>query len=127
MVNNNTNLMAGCCGNGTLCRLKGIKLKYGKDTFYKSVGGYKVNAISVGDVYYIICEHWERTNEKPPATFHVKMLSDTVTIQTHHNGSRISLNGIQIKQLKVNINIATTGQKLQGMSKDVIIVVRNEK
>ena len=27
----------------------------------------------------------------------------------------------------VNINIATTGHKLQGMSKDVIIVVRNEK
>ena len=37
------------------------------------------------------------------------------------------MNGIQIKQLGVNINIATTGHKLQGMSKDVIIVVRNEK
>ena len=65
----------------------------------------------VGDVDYIICEHWESTDEKPPPTFHVKMMSDTMAIQTYHNGSRISLNGIQIKQLGANINIATTGHK----------------
>ena len=30
MVNNNTNLMTDGCGNGTLCRLKGIRLREGK-------------------------------------------------------------------------------------------------
>ena len=127
MVNNNTNLMADGCGNGTLCRLKGVKLKDGKETFHKNVSGYKVNAVSVGDVEYIICEHWESTNERPPATFHVKMMSDTVTIVTYPNNNRTPIYGIQIKQLGVNINIATTGHKLQGMSKEGIIVVRNEK
>ena len=127
MVNNNANLVRDGCGNGTLCRLKGVKLKEGKETYIKNVSGYKVNAVSVGDVEYIICEHWESFDDRPPSTFHVPMMSDTVKIQTYINGSRIMLNGIQIKQLGVNINIATTGHKLQGMSKDVIIVVRNEK
>ena len=75
----------------------------------------------------LICEHWGSQDEKPPSTFHVKVLSETVKIQIHFNGSRFLMNDIQIKQLGVNINIATTGHKLQGMSKDVIILVRNEK
>ena len=51
--------------------------------------------MSVGDVKYIICEHWESSDDRPPSTFHVPMMSDTVTIQTCFNGSRIMLNGIQ--------------------------------
>ena len=127
MVNSNENLMRDGYGNGTLCRSKGVKLKEGKETYIKNGSGYKFNVVPAGDVEYIICDHSESSDDRPPSTFHVPMMSDIVTIQIYFNGSRIMLNGIQIKKLGVNTNIATVGHKLRGMSKDVIIVVRNEK
>ena len=43
-------------------------------------------------------------------------------LTSHKTGIRIKLGKVKVTQLPVNCNIATTGHKLQGMSKDTLII-----
>ena len=43
-------------------------------------------------------------------------------LTSHKTGIRIKLGKVKVTQLPVNCNIATTGHKLQGMSKDSLII-----
>jgi len=59
MINHKCNLQTNGCGNGTLCKFKGIKSKNGEKPFIKNVNGYKVNAVVSDSIGSLICESWD--------------------------------------------------------------------
>ena len=92
--------------------------------------GIHINTVSVDDVEYMVCEHWEGTVDKnnnyiPPRSFKLKPEVTQVDIKMKLHGikKKFVIKKVHIKQFGVLVNIATTGHKLQGMSKDNIIVV----
>jgi hypothetical protein len=110
-------------GNGTLCRGIRIKLKEGTQPQWKNYDGKKVLATSVDDIDHMLCEHWKSEKEgEAPVQFKLKPETDSVVISLPVHGRNVSVGGIKITQFGVNSNIATTGHKLQGMSKDNIVV-----
>ena len=50
MVNNNKKLEDDRCGNGSMCRLLAVKLKFGKKSYVMRVDNWKENAISLLNV-----------------------------------------------------------------------------
>ena len=78
-----------------------------------------------------MCEHWEGRDGEDPFTFKIQPTEDTVTIDTTSK-SNSSMNlvtkitSVKILKLGVLSNIAITGHKLEGMTKDAIIVVQND-
>ena len=127
MINSNKNLDEGR-GNGTLARFKGICLKDGASLREKRWNGKVVNTVSVDDVEYIVCEHWEGKKGKngemiPPKRFKLLPEKDTVEIKLTLHRKPLLFQKIRMTQFGIQVNIATTGHKLQGMSKDIIIVV----
>jgi len=56
--------------------------------------------------------------------FNVKPITHTVTMKFVHHSANIKLTGIKLKQLNVISNIGTTGHKLQGSSKENLIVFK---
>ena len=118
MVNNNKHLEDDGCGNGSLCRLISVKLKSGKKPYLMRVDNWKVNTISVSDAEYLLCEHWENSGDTSKK-FKVHPQEFTVQIKAPN----LTLNNMKIFQFGVNNNRATTGHKLQGMSKDCLFAV----
>ena len=127
MINSNKEIDKGIA-NGTLGRFKGIKLKNNNrdNVSYKNWDGYKVRTVSVEDVEYILCEHWEGKKDKngiilPPKKFKLYAEKNSVQVTILLHGCKVNFT-VQIQQFGLLVNIATTGHKLQGMSKDIIIV-----
>ena len=119
MFNSNENLKFRR-GNGTQCTGVGIKLKDGAVTSWKNWDGRRVRTVSVDDVDYIRCKLVNQSEDC--STFRLKPEKDTVTISLKFFGKVQSIGGMKISQFGVNSNIATTGHKLQGTSKDQLIV-----
>ena len=109
-------------GNGTLCRGLKLVLKEGRTTKIKNWDGHKVHTVSIDDCDHMLCEHWPRDKDKPPRYFCLHEIKESVIAQYPFMGKQTTLGNINITQFGVNSNIATTGHKLQGMSKDNIIV-----
>jgi hypothetical protein len=110
-------------GNGTLCRGLRLDLKEGVEPGWKNYDGKKVIAVSGDDCEHMLCEHWEAEKEgEMPARFKLKLEDDSVIINMPIQGETVSIGGVKISQFGVNSNIATTGHKLQGMSKDNVVV-----
>ena len=86
MVNDNKQLEDDGCGNGSLCRLLVVKLKFRKKTHVMRVDNWKVNAISILNVEYLLCEHWETSGNSSrqfkvyPQQFTVKISVPNVTL-----------------------------------------------
>lgn len=125
MINSNDNLKEER-GNGTLCRGLKLKLKDGATPRWKNYNGKKVYTININDIEYMLCEHWlekkDREAGKKAKQFKLFPEETTVMINLPLAGQKLNVGGFKIKQFGVNSNIATTGHKLQGMSKDKIIV-----
>ena len=167
-------------GNGTLCRLTGVKLKPGKLRQMKNYYDRKVWTICASDVEYIECEHYPRpphinalhnnikskisdlnrvndklnqTKPSSPKIKHLKkkqqqlnhdieQIKSNLIRETKHHTFQLTPNTLTTKvsvlahplattptemtckmtQFPVNCNDATTGHKLQGMSKDIVII-----
>ena len=165
MCNDNSKLKELGLGNGTLCRVRRIKLKHGAPPLqWKNWEGKKVYTTSARYVEWVEFEHFP-DNEKIKAlkeeietlqnelegsdddeektaqldklnaslrmqqrTRHFRLSPHkfTATVQVALDDSvseRVELKGVSITQIPVNMNDATTGHKLQGMSKDNLIVV----
>ena len=168
MCIDNSKLKETNLGNGTLCRVRRVKIKDDAPphaTQWKNWEGKKVWCTSARHVEYIEFERfpdneritalkleieafknslddgWERNSEivstlaKMQAKLDVQdkarrfKLSPTkcsasvrVALDDEVN-ERVQLKGVSITQIPVNCNDATTGHKLQGMSKDKLIVV----
>ena len=120
MINTNDELDKGRA-NGTLCRGIGVKLKSDSQTRMKTWDGKVVPTVSVDDVEYMLCEHYG-DSLTPYAKFKLYPDKDSVKINLKIFGQIVSVGGVNVTQFPVNSNIATTGHKLQGMTKDSLIV-----
>ena len=118
MVNNNKQLEDDGCGNGSLCRLLAVKLKFGKKSYIMRVDNWQVNAISVLNVEYLLCEHWETSGDSSHQ-LKVYPLRFTVKINT----PSVTLSNMKIFQFGINNNREITGHKLQGMLKNCLFAV----
>jgi hypothetical protein len=110
-------------GNGTLCKCLKAKLRNdGQERRWKNWDGKKVWTVSVDDVEWVEFEHYP-TNGTKARTFKLKPQEFSATIKFPLTETiTTSVGNAKVKQVPVNSNIATTGHKLQGMSKDILIV-----
>ena len=155
-------------GNGTLCRVLGMKLKDNAQSYkWKNYYGKKVWTVNAADVEWVECEHVNKSNVMTQLESQIKELkneldlppknhkSDSkaikskidelnkklakemngrvfklepeqftpeVTVKHYHASSKKIVFRCKMMQIPANSNDATTGHKLQGMSKDAIIV-----
>ena len=155
-------------GNGTLCRVLGVKLKDNAQSYkWKNYYGKKVWTVNAADVEWVECEHVNKSNVMTQLESQIKELkneldlppknhkSDSkaikskidelnkklakeingrifklepeqftpeVTVKHYHASSKKIVFRCKMMQIPANSNDATTGHKLQGMSKDAIIV-----
>ena len=114
-------------GNGTLCKFLRVKLrKDGRERRWKNWDGKKVWTVSIDDVEWMEFKHYPTPNGTKARTFKLKPQEFTATIKIKIPATEtldIILGNAKVKQIPVNSNIATTGgHKLQGMSKDVLII-----
>ena len=87
MLNSNEYIEQGR-GNGTLARFRKVVLKKDSTLTYKRWDRYHVNTVSVDDVKFIVCEHWEdsgstNTNHQSPRTFKLYPEITKVNIKTN--------------------------------------------
>ena len=146
-------------GNGTLCRVLGVKLKKSAPTYkWKNYYGKKVWTIDAKDVEYIKCEHVNKpgyilqleaqiqelekvqdnhqnndkldvlreklSKERDRRKFNLEPEKFSPEVNVKHFCMSFKKQPMRCKmnQIPANSNDGTTGHKLQGMSKDVIIV-----
>jgi len=111
-------------GNGTLCKFLRVKLrKDGRERVCKNWDGKKVWTVSVDDVEWMEFEHYPTPTGTKARTFRLKPQEFAATIKFPLPDTlTTNVGNAKVKQVPVNSNIATTGHKLQGMSKDVLIV-----
>ncbi len=124
MCNTNDALKFGR-GNGTLWHCIKVRMKQNAWVQWKNWDGRKVNTTSVDQIEWIQFEHWPQPPPSTPPSFKLKPKSFSSVVQflpSQDCDIRLSVNKISITQFTINGTIATTGHKLQGMSKDVLIV-----
>ncbi len=111
-------------GNGTLCKFLRIKLKKdGQERKWKNWDGKKVWTVSVNDIEWMEFEHYPTLPGAKVRTFKLEPREFTATIKVPLTEDlSTTVGNARVKQVPVNSNIATTGHKMQGMSKDIIIV-----
>ena len=111
-------------GNGTLCKCLRAKLKRnGQERKWKNWDGKKVWTVSIDSVEWIELEHYPPPHGNKAQTFKLTPQEFSATIKFPLNQDiNITLGNATVTQFPVNSNIATTGHKLQGMSKDMIII-----
>jgi len=111
-------------GNGTLCKFLRVKLrKDGRERRWKNWDGKKVWTVSVDDVEWMEFEHYPAPTGTKARTFRLTPQEFSATIKFPLTETvATTVGNAKVKQVPVNSNIATTGHKLQGMSKDVLIV-----
>jgi hypothetical protein len=121
MITSNDDIKKGRA-NGSLCRGLKIKLREGVAPRWKNYDGRKVTAVSVADCEYMLCENWEAgEGGRPPKKFKLTPEADTYEVNMPMQGHVVPFK-LNITQFGVISCIGTTGHKLQGMSKDNIIV-----
>ena len=126
MVNTNKYLVKKKIGNGTQCKCIRVKLKSGARPTWKNWDNRKVYTVSAADIEFVEFEYYPNTPKGASKTFKLKpeKLGATINfpLTSDKAGIRIKLGKVKVTQLPVNCNIATTGHKLQGMSKDTLII-----
>ena len=129
MLTSNEYIEQGC-GNGTQARFKNIVLKENATLKSKVWDGFHTNTVSVDNIRYMVCEHWEGTadinnNSIPPKPFRLypEVIKVDIKIKLYKSKKNMVFKNQYIKQFGVLVNNATTGHKLQGMSKDNITIV----
>lgn len=123
MVNSNKHLKRKL-GNGSQCKGISLKLKPDATVQWKNWDGRRVNTVNIDDVEYIVCQRWPKKNETDaPKYFKLVPETDSVIISLNVIGNNShKIGGVTMTQFGVNNNIATTGHKLQGLSKDALVV-----
>ena len=126
MVNTNAYLTEKKVGNGSQCKCKQVKLKPGARRVWKNWDRHKFYTVSIQDVEYVEFYYPPSPPKGASATFRLKPERVGATIDfplsSHKQGIKIKLGKVKVTQVPVNCNISTTGHKLQGTSKDSLIV-----
>jgi len=122
MVSTNDNKSIGAV-KGTTAKFRGIKLKQNKEMKIEIWNGYKVFTVNSDDVMYILCEHTKKSPDDPPRCFQLPTKSFTSIIKFPvQNSQFLKLDKCKVIQFPVNNDLATTGHKLQGMTKKYLIM-----
>jgi hypothetical protein len=102
---------------GTLGNFVGVKWKNGCGPHIEDYFGHKVYAANVADLESIIMmlESDKRIVDLKPET-------NSVDIKLPGYGAKNKLKDFKILQFPINLSLATTGHKLQGMTKDILIL-----
>ena len=162
MCSSNENLKDDGTGNGTQCRIIGIKLKQNQTSYrWKNWDGKKVWTVSAKDVEFVQFEHYPKTKAIVALEERLKELQNdicacpdaidnirkqlqqriserrfkltpqyrTCTVNVSPNDEVLTTTKMRCKilQLPVNASDAITGHKLQGLTKDSIIVYSWDK
>ncbi|KAL7450493.1 hypothetical protein ACHAWC_005221 [Mediolabrus comicus] len=112
-------------GNGTGCKVVSVKLKKnGKERKWKNWEGRKVWTVSVDDVEWVEYEHSPSPPKGRASRFRLtpREFNARIDFPLHEHLPPIKVGNAVVRQIPVNSNVATTGHKLQGMSKDIIII-----
>jgi hypothetical protein len=109
---------------GVTGKFVGLVLKKNSRLVEEIWGGYKINTIRADEVEHIICE---RIKDKPTERtrhFILKPKKFTVSVKIPvSGGNHLTLSELEIFQLPMNLDEATTGHKLQGKTKSLLGVV----
>jgi hypothetical protein len=107
---------------GVTGKFYGLALKAGHQLREEIWSGYKVNVIDADEVDYIVCERVRNDERDPVRYFTLPAKKFSVTVKIPMNGGRqhIPLDSLEIIQFPINLDDATTGHKLQGMTKSVL-------
>jgi hypothetical protein len=122
MVNSNDFKNLGAV-KGTTAKFMGLKLKSDCEMNVELWNGYKVYTVQANEVEYILCEHSKKEKTDSSRTFMLPPQVFPVTVN-YPIGSRecLKLEKSKIIQFPINNDLATTGHKLQGMTKKYLIV-----
>jgi hypothetical protein len=108
---------------GTTATFVGIALKEGCTLKEYIYDGYKVNTIDSTAVEYMVCERLETKDTKGPKRFKLYPQHFNVDIKLRMNGEQqIKITGTCLFQFPINIDTATTVHKLQGKTKQSLVV-----
>jgi len=116
MINSNVekekNLVKGTLGN-----FSGVRFKIGCSFHIEDYNGFKVLAANVFDIdcLFLMLQDNKKIVELKPE-------QNTVDISIPSGSSKMKIKGFKISQFAVNLSLATTGHKLQGMTKDIMIL-----
>jgi hypothetical protein len=92
----------------------GLRWKEGCGPHIENYHGYKVFAATVADIGSIL---FELPNKKI-----IEIRPEVFSVSINLPWIKKQLKGFKILQFAVNIALAVTGHKLQGMTKDILIV-----
>ena len=108
---------------GTTATFVGIALKEGCTLKEYIYDGYKVNTIDSTDVEYMVFERIDTKNTNGPKQFKLYPQHFNVDIKLRMNGDQpIKIAGTSLFQFPINIDTATTVHKLQGKTKQSLVV-----
>ena len=107
--------------NGTPCIGLYIKLKNGVHLEKENWEGFMVNTVYATDVQYIICKKEKEKESDPDEYFQIEPKSSAINITCKYLGN-LPIKGINMTQFGVIDNISTTGHKLQGASRDNLVI-----
>jgi hypothetical protein len=118
MVSTNDHKKIGVV-KGTTAKFKGIILKQNGSLDVEIWNGYKVYTARAEDVENLVCESTKKTK----SIFMIPSRSFDVTVKFPINGGKtLKLAKTKIIQFPINNDLATTGHKLQGKTKKVLII-----
>jgi hypothetical protein len=111
---------------GATRKFKGIVLNQFNEQKVEIWNGYKVYTVEACGVKQIFCEYTKKHETEPTKTFMlpVKTFDISVRIPIHQGKHFLKLAKSKINQFPVNSDIASTGHKLQGMTKQYLIVAQ---
>ena len=130
MLNSNKNMEKNGGGNGTPVKFKRIVLKKHATLNSKNWDSIPINSISEDNTEYMEVEHWEGSFDKnnnyiPPRSFRIypEVTKVDINMKMHGLKEKCVFKNYYVRQHGLLVNIATTGHKLQGMSKDNVIIL----
>lgn len=100
----------------------GIVLKEGKSVNKEKWSNMEISAVFIDDVEYMLVQ----INDNAKSIIKIHPVEQTVSIDiplVASSAIRTNLTSLKLTQFPIISNIATTGHKLQGMTKDRLIVI----
>ena len=107
---------------GTTGKFMGVVLKAGKCPAVEIWNGYKVNTVEASDVKEIVCEYTNCNSANRTFSLPMKEFEVSVKFPMGHGKRFFTLKNLKVTQFPINNDLATTGHKLQGMTKKYLIV-----
>ena len=114
MINSNTEKARKLC-KGTMGNYVGVRWKEGCTPQIENYNGYKVFAANIYDLECLIMK-LACTGQM------VELQPEEFSVEMKLPGSASVIKGFKMAQFAVNMSLATTGHKLQGMTMDILIL-----